>query len=249
MRTSLVSPVDSLRNRGAWLFLVLLGHLTVVIALIPPVTASAQQEHNATLSSKIDIDFDSFELDKVPAGFVPVLSGMGKEVSWVVKTEPSAPSGTKVLAQTSIDELDFRFPLLLYDELVAKNVDVTVQFKTISGHLEQAAGIIVRFQNEDRFYMVRANALANDVQLYKIVDGVRQPIAGENAKVSSGEWHTLRITVQNVHFQIFFDNQPLFEADDATFDIGKVGLSTLADSVTIFDNLYVESRDAKDDTE
>ena len=54
------------------------------------------------------------------------------------------------------------------------------------------------------------------LRLYKVVDGLRQPIAGENANVRSGEWYTLRVTVQNTHFQVFFDNQSLFEADDTT---------------------------------
>jgi hypothetical protein len=191
-----------------------------------------------------DIDFDSFELDKVPVGFVPILIGTGKEISWVVKTEPSALSGTKVLAQTSIDDLDFRFPIVLYDELIAKDVDVTVQFKTLSGKVSQAAGIIFRFQDEDHFYVVRANALENEVRLYKVVDGALQSLAGETVKVSSNEWHTLRVAIEDIHFQVFFDDQALFETNDPTVKgAGKIGLSTKSDSVTIFDNLHIESRD------
>lgn len=54
--------------------------------------------------------------------------------------------------------------------------------------------------------------------------------------------------MQNTHFQVFFDTQSLFEADDATFkEAGKVGLSTKSDSVTVFDNLHIESRDARDE--
>lgn len=240
---------DSRRHRRGWLVLVLVGYVTGGPALLPPPTASAPPEPAATLSDTVEIDFDSFEVEKVPAGFVPLLLGMGKESFWAVKTEPSAPSGTKVLAQTSIDELEFRFPLLLYDKLVAKDVEVSVQFKLLSGHLEQAAGLIVRFQKEDRFYLVHANALANEVRLYKIVAASPQPIAGETVRVSSGEWHTLRVAVQKTHFQVFFDTQLLFEADDATFAVGKVGLSTKADSVTVFDNLHIESHDAEKDTE
>jgi hypothetical protein len=87
------------------------------------------------------------------------------------------------------------------------------------------------------------------LRLYKVVDGLRQPIAGENANVRSGEWHTLRVTVQNTHFQVFFDDQSLFEADDTTLrQAGKIGLSTKADSVTVFDNLHIESHDAQKDT-
>jgi hypothetical protein len=249
MRDSASLLRDSILSRTVWLFLVLLGDVAAVTTLLPPATAIAQQQNDAKLSDKVDMDFESFELDKIPAGFVPILGGMGKEVSWVVKTEPSAPSGTKVLAQTSVDELDLRFPLLLYDELIARDVDVMVQFKTISGQIEQVAGIIVRFQDQHHFYVVRASAFENNVRLYKIVNGVPQPIAGENVKVSSGEWHTLRVAVRETRFHVFFEEQSLFETDDTTFAAGKVGLSTEADSVTVFDNLHIESHDAGTDIE
>lgn len=193
---------------------------------------------------KLSLDFDNFESDKVPTGFRSTLAGEGQSVSWVVKEEPSAPSGTKVLAQTSVDELGYRFPILLYDKFTAEDVEVSVQFKTISGKIDQVAAIITRFQDQDHFYMVRANALEGEVKLYKVVDGVRQSLARENAQVSPGEWHTLKLAVKDKHFTVFFDGKSLFEKEDDTFKAaGKVGLATKADSVTIFDNFQIESDD------
>ena len=43
-------------------------------------------------------------------------------------------------------------------------------------------------------------------------------------------------------FEVSFDGQRLFEAEDGTFaDAGKVGLWTKADSVTYFDDLEIET--------
>jgi hypothetical protein len=57
---------------------------------------------------------------------------------------------------------------------------------------------------------------------------------------------TLKLTVQDTHFEVFFNDQPLFEADDETYqNAGKIGLSTKSDAVTIFDDLQIASLDAR----
>ena len=196
-------------------------------------------------AAQIIVDFDTAEVGKLPADFSTALTGGGGPVSWVVKEEPSAPSGGKVLAQTSTDTTDYRFPLCVYEKVTAKDVEVAVRFKAVSGKVDQAAGLMVRFQDKDNYYITRANALEDNVRLYKVVGGSRKQFAGTKAKVSSGEWHVLKLAVKGNHFQIHFDDKLLFEADDDTFkDAGKVGLWTKADSVTYFDNLTIESHDA-----
>jgi len=162
----------------------------------------------------------------------------------VVKQDATAPSGGKVLAQTSTDQTDYRFPLCVYEKVIARDVEVAVRFKAVSGKVDQAAGLVARFQDKDNYYITRANALENNVRLYKVVGGSRKQFAGVKAKVSSGEWHTLKLNVKGKHFQVFFDDKLLFEADDGTFpEPGEVGLWTKADSVTYFDNLTIESEE------
>ena len=78
-------------KRTVWLLFIFLDILIVVAALTPSTATVAQERSDIELSYTKDIDFDSFELEKVPVGFVPILLGAGKEVSWIVKAEPSAP--------------------------------------------------------------------------------------------------------------------------------------------------------------
>lgn len=194
------------------------------------------------LAAQTMLDFDTAEVGKLPVDFSTALTGGGGPVVWVVKEEPSAPSGGKVLAQTSTDTTDYRFPLCVYDKVTARDVEVAVRFKAIAGKVDQAAGLMVRFQDKDNYYITRANALEDNVRLYKVVGGSRKQFAGTKAKVSSGEWHALKLAVKGKHFQVYFDDKLLFEADDDTFkDAGKVGLWTKADSVTYFDDLTIES--------
>jgi len=190
------------------------------------------------------LNFDTIAVGTLPVDFSTALTGGGGPVTWVVKEDSSAPSGGNVLAQTSTDSTDYRFPLCVYEKITDKDVTVTVRFKPVSGKVDQAAGIIVRFQDKDNYYITRANALEDNVNLYKVVRGHRKQFAGTRAKVSSGTWHTLKLAVKGRHFEVFFDGKLLFTADDDTFkDSGKVGLWTKADSVTYFDDLTIESTD------
>ncbi len=179
-------------------------------------------------------------IDLVSASFQPMLTGKGGPVAWSVIDDPSAPMGSKVLAQTSKDGIDYRFPLAVFDEPVLRDLDAAVRFKPISGEVDRAAGIAVRLSDRDNYYVVRANALEDNVRLYRVVKGDRQQFAGANAKVPSGVWQELRLVVRGTRFEVFFGGKSLFSATDATFTTaGRVALWTKADSVTSFDDLRI----------
>lgn len=191
-------------------------------------------------------DFEESVLGETPAGFFTALTGDGGAVSWVVREESGAPSGRKVLAQTSNNDTDKRFPLCVLDGFSAKDVTVSVKFKTVSGKVDQAGGIMLRYKDADNYYVLRANALENNVRLYKVVKGNRKQFAGANVKVVAGQWHDLNLEAKGNHFKASFNDKVLFEADDDTFpDAGKTGLWTKADSVTLFDDFTVTSEDSK----
>jgi hypothetical protein len=197
-------------------------------------------------AEEVLVNFDTSPGETPPADCAVALTGGGGPVSWVIKDDPTAPSGGKVLAQTSTDKTNDRFPLCIYDKLTAEDVEVAVQFKAVAGKVDQAAGLVARFQDQDNYYITRANALENNVRLYKVVQGERKRFAGANVKVSAGDWHRLKLAVQGTHFKVFFDEKLVFEATDTTFkDAGKVGLWTKADSVTYFDNLLIMSHDTR----
>jgi hypothetical protein len=231
------------------------GFVTACVALMllwactnsDPAAPKAQAAAaNAKPAAAVTVDFEKDELGKPPAGFTTARTGNGAPGAWVVQEDATAPAGKKVLAQTSKDDTDYRFPVCIYDGLTAKDVAVTVQFKAIAGAVDRAAGVIVRYQDPDNYYVVRANALEGNVRLYKLEAGKRKQFAGTDVKVPAGQWKPLQLAVKGAHFQVFFDGKLLFEADDTTFpNAGKVGLWTKADSVTEFDGLVIEAQDAK----
>lgn len=201
--------------------------------------------HGTALGETMTFDFDTTEIGRLPAGFTAMLTGRGAAGAWRIFEDAAAPSGRKVLAQTSIDRTSSRFPLCIYDAFTATDVTVAVQFKAISGTVDQAAGLVVRFQNPENYYLVRANALENNVRLYKVVRGHRTQFAGAQVTVPSGQWQRLALEVKGNHFRVFLNNTPLFEAMDRTFGSpGKIGLWTKADSVTSFDDLTITPAEA-----
>ena len=60
-------------------------------------------------------------------------------------------------------------------------MSISVRVQAVSGRVDQAGGLVWRFQDEDNYYLVRANALEDNVVLYKVQNGRRTdlPVKGE----------------------------------------------------------------------
>jgi hypothetical protein len=118
-----------------------------------------------------------------------------------------------------------------------------VKFKAVSGSVDRAGGLVFRLKDANNYYIVRANALENNYRLYHVVNGRRSQFAGANFKVTSGEWHELRVEAVSNKITCYYDGSKKIETTDDTFkDAGKVGLWTKADSVTYFDDLKVTAK-------
>lgn len=85
------------------------------------------------------IDFNNEKVGEVPSSFSTALTGRGRPGKWVVMKDSASPDQGNVLAQTDADTTGYRFPVCVYDGLTAKDVDVSVKFKPISGKGDQAS--------------------------------------------------------------------------------------------------------------
>jgi len=195
-------------------------------------------------------DTARFETDAVgttPKGWTATRTGTG-DPKWTIEQDQTAPSKSKVLKQSG----RATYPLLLKDDTSIKDGFVEVRFKAVAGSEDRAAGLVWRARDANNYYVVRANALEDNVVLYKTVNGVRSPLDivgrkggyGINVPVPANQWHSLRIDFRGNRFEVLYNGKQLFEVDDPTFgDAGKVGLWTKADSVTLFDEIsYGETK-------
>lgn len=202
--------------------------------------------------------FDEDEVARPPGGFTPVHSGNGHTGEWQVVAAPDTPSGGRAVAQLDPDRTNYRFPLLVLDSVVARDVEIEVTGKPISGTKDQAIGLVWRYQDPDNYYVVRANALEDNVVLYKMEGGKRSDLDlegrgrtyGLDVEVPRGSWSRLGVVARANRFTALLDGEELFVVEDDTFTTaGKVGLWTKADSVTWFDDLAVRVLDAPAETE
>ena len=108
-----------------------------------------------------------------------------------------------------------------------------MSFKPVSGRVDQGAGLVWRFLDEDNYYVVRANALEDNVVLYKVENGRRTDLPlkgvgrtyGKEVEVPAGQWSQLGVHVTGNLFQVFLNRDKLFEVEDGTFsNAGKIGL-------------------------
>ena len=195
-------------------------------------------------------NFDKDKMQELPSGWLSERTGQGSSGEWKVIADSTAPSQPNVLAQLSDDATNYRFPLAIIEKANFKDVVLHVGFKAISGKRDQGAGLVWRFRDANNYYIVRANALENNVVLYKVQDGKRISLApkgtpektyGVKTRVPGNVWNRLGVAVKGNLFTVSFNGQKLFEVEDNTFvEAGKIGLWTKADSVIYFDDLTAE---------
>lgn len=192
------------------------------------------------------MNFDSVNVGTLPPNWSAAMTHAGGAPRWEVLADSSAPSKPQVLAQLSDDATRNRFPLAILNKPEARDGELRVRFKPISGKVDQAAGLVWRYQDENNYYIVRANALENNVVLYKVENGTRTSLApvgaaadtyGAGHQVPAQQWSSLAVNFQADSFIVYFEGNKLYEVRDRTFpNAGKVGLWTKADSVTYFDD-------------
>jgi hypothetical protein len=207
--------------------------------------AGATEAKAGALEAKAGATTWSFDGDaegSPPAGFTFGRTGQGGIGKWVVRGAKDAPSGSRVLAQVDADDTDFRFPLALVDASYLSDLRLSVRCRMVAGTVDRAAGLAFRCRDENNYYVVRANALENNVILFVVKDGSRFALTEWDGPVAAGTWHDLGVEARGSAIRVSWDGKPVLDTSDATFPgPGRVGLWTKADSVTEFDDLALEA--------
>jgi hypothetical protein len=203
--------------------------------------------------AELQFDFGSVAPGSPLPKFHSGLLGGGGPVKWEI-LPVEAPSAftpltdraqnvarRSVLAQTSQDPTDERFPMFIYDGDKFRDFKLTTRFKIVSGVAEQMAGVVFRFQNESNFYVVRVSALGKNVRFYKVVNGLRSNPLGPACDVAPGTWHQLGVQCAGNQITIWLDGLLVLPPlGDNTFAEGKVGFWTKSDSVSYFSDASMD---------
>jgi hypothetical protein len=203
--------------------------------------------------AEIKIDFGNTATNQLPPHFHAALAGGGRPGEWKIVMDevppllaplsPQAPVVTRraVLAQTSTDPTDERFPMLIYDGETFQDFNLTTRFKIMGGIAEQMAGVVFHYQNASNFYVIRASALGKNVRFYKVVNGARSEPFGPEMVVSTNAWHTLAVQCQGNQITCWWDGNLLMPPlQDNTFTAGKIGFWTKSDAVSHFGDTVID---------
>jgi hypothetical protein len=187
----------------------------------------------------VTIETSQMRTGVAPRSFGFTVTGDGPIAAWKVVADPTA-TAEKAIAPTTASTSFGQSFLAVYEPVIAASVEVSAHFKLVGGTAHQAGGIALRLLSPDDYYLVRADPAADDVRFYRVLAGNRREIKRVSAKVTTDEWHTLDLRAKRDRFEVSFDGNALFTAEDKTFaDAGNVALWAEADSETHFDEISI----------
>jgi hypothetical protein len=190
------------------------------------------------------VTFDNAQLGRTPPDWTVAMTNHGRPPRWEIVKDMSAATQPYVFAQVSADPLRDRYPLAIFNDITFRDGEVSVRLKPVSGREVQAGGLVWRYRDQNNYYLARANALEKNVQVFKVENGIRKPImAGVHHEIPTNAWSILKVSARGNRFQVYMDHRRILQGWDNTFmSGGKVGLWTVADSVTYFDDFRVSPR-------
>ncbi len=134
------------------------------------------------------------------------------------------------------------FPLAVAkDAADFENGEISFRFKGMAGRIDQGAGIVFNLKPNGDYLVLRANALENNLVLFKYVQGKRSSVEWvRDAPTETLKWHDLKAVVNGRHIQGYLDGKLLLEHDWSESISGRVGVWSKADSVVYFDDFAVK---------
>src|SRR5215216_4546217 len=212
----------------------------------------------------ITIDFSGETVGAEPKALVPVVgiwrieNDNGKKVLAVDGRqwkEGQASAGIADKARALYGEryaefLDRVQAYAYYPYTVAQDVqdfqkgEITVRFEGISGRIDQGAGILFNLKPNGDYLTVRANALENNLVLWKVVHGKRSSVKWiRNTPTASRQWHDLKVRIAGNKVEGYLDGKLYLEHTWTAPISGKIGLWSKADSHVYFDDFTVTPAD------
>src|SRR5580658_7289553 len=79
------------------------------------------------------VNFDACKIGQVPPGWTVASTGLGPALGWEVRKDQTAPTQPYVLAEVSANSPSSVSPLAILNDLSARDADVSVRIKPISG--------------------------------------------------------------------------------------------------------------------
>jgi len=220
--------------------------------------ASAQ----AQKTPEIKFDFEDEAVGSSPKSFLPIVGNfsIGTEDSNKVLVidgrkwqQGQAAAGVAERAKTLYGErygefLDNVKAFAYFPYAVATGVDdfregeIYLRFKPISGRIDQGAGILFNLKPNGDYLTVRANALENNLVLWKFEKGKRSSVKWvKDVPTPTKTWHELKVVIKGNTVDGFLNGKHYLTHQLAQPVSGKIGVWSKADSHMYIDDYRVVS--------
>ena len=111
---------------------------------------------------------------------------------------------------------------------------------TPSNKDDQAAGLIFRFRNSFKYYMVYADAKDDEIDLIRNNYG-KKIIHKEKHPIDTDKWYTLAVQCTLETITVSLDDKVLFTLNDKTSTGGKIGLTVYKESKAYFKDILIDT--------
>ncbi|MBI5583904.1 MAG: pyruvate, phosphate dikinase [Deltaproteobacteria bacterium] len=186
-------------------------------------------------------DWDRKEIERIPvilqdgsrAGF-QVSTGMAKLLGKV--------TGSRL--QDFLDRMEayYYFPLIIAKDSELAGGTVSVEVKTIGGHIDRAGGIAFGLRSLGNYFVWRLNALEDNLILFEYTNHKRIQRAEHKNRIDSDTWYALQVELAGGAIRAYLDSVLILTYETETPLAGYAGLWTKADSVTLFRNWQVNKK-------
>lgn len=215
---------------------------------------------------QLNFDFAKNTPGQIPPGFVSLVTGEGNPAHWMVVEElvpptlaplldkaPVTMAKHSVLSVQSPDTHEDHFPVLLFTNETFSDFVLTTRFKLAGGIVDPMAGVILRAQDQDNYYVVRASTQGN-LLWYRVVNGKSYDMLGIGIRipVPRNVWQELRVECSGNRTRCFLDGKLVIPparpgaptndlaVNDTTFAGGKIGFWCKADTQCSFAEASIE---------
>ena len=145
--------------------------------------------------------------------------------------------------QDLLDNIEayYYFPLAIAKDSELSEGILRVKVKAVAGNVDQAGGLAFGIRNIGNYFVLRINALEDNVILFEYINNKRLTRATIPKEVQKDQWYFITVEIKDNTLKGYLDDELLLEYTAERPLSGYVGLWTKADSVTFFDELTIEA--------
>ena len=137
----------------------------------------------------------------------------------------------------------YYFPLAIARDVRLEAGKASVRMKCISGNIDRAGGLAFGLRNVGNYFVLRINALEDNIILFEYVNGERFSRVKIDHPIQSNTWYRISVEIKEGTVRGYLDDKAVVEYATDKPLAGFIGLWTKADSVTWFDELILTSED------